>query len=323
MKYGIIGTGWIAESFIEGARLLCNADITSVYSRTEEKGNAFAERNNIPYVYTSLEEFSKADFEAVYIASPNLLHFSQSVMMLNAGKNVICEKPITVYPYELEECIKLADKKNLIYLEAIMYMHSPNREKLREAVKNIGTITSAHIDFSQLSSKYAAYKRGETPNIFNPELATGCLMDLGIYCYYPVIDLFGMPDRITADASFLRTGSDGSGTAVLNYGDKLITLTYSKTGQNNSGSNIYGDLGTINANSISKLTDITLTDNSGNTVVICPDMPKAEIMGYEALEFEKFISDPGDSKYKLCKEMSMKVSSLMEEIRILSGIQFK
>ena len=322
MKYGIIGTGWIAESFIEGARLITGAEISAVYSRTAEKGNAFAKKNNIPLVYTDLDEFSKGDFEAVYIASPNACHAPQSIKMMEAGKNVICEKPIAVSPEQLKECQKIAEKTGRIYMEAIMYMHTPNREKLREALNRIGTISSIHFDFSQLSSKYAAYKRGETPNIFNPKLATGGLMDLGIYCIYPAIDLFGIPQKITADAVFLKTGSDGSGSGTFNYGDKLLTFTYSKTGQDYAGSFIYGDGGTIEIESISKVINAKLIDNSGNSEIICPYMSKAEVMGFEAKEFEEFIHGENPDKYALSSKIALQVSEAMEEIRSLAGIKF-
>lgn len=323
MKYGVIGTGWIAESFIEGAREASNAEFTAVYSRTMEKGSAFADKNNIRNVYTSLSDMLNTDIEAVYIASPNAKHYEQTKMCLLCGKHVICEKPITVTPEELQECIKIADDNNLVYIEAIMYMHTPDRESLKNALDKIGVITSAHFDFSQLSSKYAAYKRGEIPNIFNPALATGSLMDLGVYCAYPAIDIFGVPDSIVSSASFLETGADGSGSAIFNYGDKLVTLTYSKTGQDYAGSCIYGDEGTIEIESISKMINIYLTDNKGNKSLVCGEREKEEIMGFEALEFERFIQNPCDIKYAECKRISLEVSKAMEKIRSISGIKFK
>lgn len=323
MRYGIIGTGWIAESFIEGARLVCGADIAAVYSRTSEKGGAFAERNNIPAVYTDINEFAAGDFDAVYLASPNRFHYLQSKLMLESGKNVICEKPITVEPEELEELQALAEKKRLIYMEAIMYMHNPGREIFRNAIEKLGKITSAHFDFSQLSSKYPAYKRGELPNIFNPSLATGCLMDLGIYCVYPAVDLWGMPDKITACSAFMESGADGSGAASLIYGDKVITLTYSKLGQDHSGSAVYGDEGTLTVESISKLTFINSIDNSGVKTELLSDVPKPELMGNEAKEFEAFIAEPEHPKYTLSSKTALQVSRLMKQIRDLSGIKFE
>ena len=156
MRYGVIGTGWIAKSFIDGARMLCNSDFAAVYSRTQESGGRFARENNIPTVYTDINKFAKGDFDAVYIASPNRLHYEQSKLMLENGKHVICEKPITVEPEELEELQVLAKKNGLIYIEAIMYMFNPARDLLKDAIAKIGRLTSVHFDFSQLSSKYPA-----------------------------------------------------------------------------------------------------------------------------------------------------------------------
>ena len=323
MRYGVIGTGWIAKSYIDGARLLTNSEFSAVYSRTEESGNKFAKENGIEKVYTDINEFAKGDFDAVYIASPNRLHYEQSKLMLENGKHVICEKPITVEPEELIELQTLAEEKKLIHIEAIMYMFNPARELLKEAVSKIGKITSVHFDFSQLSSKYPAYAAGELPNIFNPALATGCLMDLGIYCVYPALDLWGMPEKTTACAHFMESGADGSGNAALLYTDKLVNLTYSKLGQDRLGSQIFGDNGTITIESISKLTNIKLIDKSGNATEIIGDVKKEKLMGYEAVAFEKFISEPHNEYYTSVKERALETSRLMKEIRNICGIKFK
>lgn len=323
MRYGVIGTGWIAKSFIDGAREVCGSEFAAVYSRTAESGNKFAAENKIEKVYTDINEFANGDFEAVYIASPNRLHYEQSKLMLQSGKHVICEKPITVEPEELEELQTLADEKKLIYVEAIMYMFNPARDLLKDALGKIGKITSAHFDFSQLSSKYPAYQKGELPNIFNPALATGCLMDLGIYCVYPALDLFGLPEKITACAHFMESGADGSGTAGLLYPDKLITFTYSKLGQDRLGSQIFGDEGTIKIESISKLINMSITAKNGDIQEIIGDVPKEKLMGYEALGFERFIADPSDEYYQVTRQRALQVSQVMKQIRDICGIEFR
>ncbi len=323
MRYGVIGTGWIAKSFIDGARMLCGAEFVAVYSRTKENGNKFAENNGITAVYTNLEDFANGDFDAVYIASPNGLHYFQSKRMLESGKHVICEKPITVEPEELSELQNLAEEKGLIYIEAIMYMFNPARDLLKDALNKIGKITSVHLDFSQLSSKYPAYIRGELPNIFNPALATGCLMDLGVYCVYPALDIFGLPKKITACAHFMESGADGSGSSAFLYDDKLVNLTYSKLGQDRLGSQFFGDKGTVTVESISKLTNIKLIDNDGNITEIIGDVIKEKLMGYEAQGFEKFIKNPTDPYYQAVKERALQTSKAMKEIRDIAGIEFK
>lgn len=323
IKFGVIGTGWIADEFVKGALLVPDLEFSAVYSRTEEKGKAFSEPFGGARVYTDINDFAKSDIDAVYIASPNSLHYSQSKLMLESGKHVLCEKPITVTPDEFRELCALAAEKHLVYTEAIMYLHLPMRKVLLESAGKIGKITSAHFDFSQLSSKYAALKRGEVPNIFNPRFATGCLMDLGIYCIYPVLELFGTPDKITASSGFLNTGADGYGTAIFDYADKQVTLTYSKVGQDRCGSMICGDEGTITMPSVSQLTEMSLYKNNGEKIPLSDDVEKHILMFYEAEHFAEYIKSGAESEgYAYCNGMIEKVSEIMLEIRQKAGIKF-
>ncbi len=323
IKYGVIGSGWIAEEFVMGAQTVDGLEFAAMYSRTKEKGEEFAKKFGCNMVYTDLEEFAKSDIDAVYIASPNVFHYEQSKLMLENKKHVLCEKPITVTPDELSELFTLAQKNNLIYTEAIMMMHSPLKNLIKNALGKIGKITTAHFDFSQLSSKYKALKNGENPNIFNPEMKTGCLRDLGIYCYYPAVEFFGIPEKISASAGFIETGADGYGTAVLDYPDKQVTLTYSKIGQDYLGSQIFGDKGTISIESISKLTNAKIHFADGKTENITDDTEKKILMAYEAENFYKFITDFEKNKeeYFYINNIISEVNKLMFEVKNICGIK--
>lgn len=324
VKFAVIGTGWIAESFVEGTKLVDGLEFSAVYSRSKEKGESFAKPFGGAEVFDNIDNLAKSDVDAVYIASPNSLHYEQSKLMLENGKHVICEKPVTVEPEEFRELRALAQSKNLVYMEAIMYMHLPARAVLRKAIESLGEITTAHFDFSQLSSKYPALKRGELPNIFNPEFATGCLMDLGIYCVYPALDLFGEPKKITSTAGFLSTGADGYGTTVFDYDDKQVTLTFSKVGQSRFGSQIFGDNGTLVTPSISKLTDISYFDNNGNETALTGDTEKHVLMSYEAQSFYNYITTP-ETRQELesINDLTLAVSKTMKVIREKTGIRFE
>lgn len=325
MKLAVIGTGWIVQSFIDGLEFAPELELYAVYSRTKEKGREFARRNGIDRVFTSLEELAASPVECVYIASPNALHYEQSKKMLEAKKHVICEKPITVTPQELCELYRIADENSVIYIEAIMYMHCPARQVLREAIKEIGKIRAVHFDFSQYSSKYPAYKNGELPNIFNPKMATGSLMDLGIYCVYPTVDLFGEPQETAAMASFLESGADAATSAVLRCGDTIVTLTSCKTGQDHSGSQIIGELGSIKIGSVSKLTDMELVLNSGESRPLCGDTEKKMLMGNEAVTFSRLIKSPEENReqYEELRTAALAVSRTMQNIRTAAGINFE
>lgn len=323
VKFAVIGTGWIAEEFVKGTELVEGLKFSAVYSRSKEKGKAFAEPFGGAEVFDDINALAKSDVDAVYIASPNSLHYEQSKLMLQNGKHVICEKPITVEPEEFEELRALAQEKGLVYMEAIMYMHLPARKTLKKALENLGEITTAHFDFSQLSSKYPALKRGDLPNIFNPKFATGCLMDLGIYCVYPALDLFGEPKKITSTAGFLSTGADGYGTTVFDYEDKQVTLTFSKVGQSRFGSQIFGDNGTISTPSISKLVNVSYFDNDGNETALTPDTEKHVLMSYEAQSFYNYIINPeAKQELEIINGLTLAVSKAMKIIREKTGTKF-
>ena len=199
-----------------------------------------------------------------------------------------------------------------------MYMHSPARETLKKAVKAIGEIRRANIDFSQLSSKYPALKRGELPNIFNPEMKTGALNDLGIYCVNPVVDLFGEPKSIIPYQQFLHTGADGCGSAVFVYEDKTVTITYSKVGQSRGVSQIMGALGTIAIGSISQTDNIYMYDNKGEKTELVPDIDKKYHMGNEAKSALEFIKNPSGEKLRECQDMNIRVLRCMEKMRVIN-----
>ena len=318
VKYSVIGTSWITNSFIQGAELVENLILDGVYSRNAQKGKEFAESTGAKRVFESFDALLQSDTDLVYVASPNSCHYEQCKALLENKKNVICEKPVTITLSQFEELCAIADENNCVYFEAIMYMHSPARETLRKAVSEIGNIRSASIDFSQLSSKYAALKRGELPNIFNPVMQTGALNDLGIYCVYPVVDLFGEPLEIIPVQHFLSTGADGCGSAVFKYSDKLVTITYSKVGQSRSSSQIMGDEGTVTIGSISQTDNIYIYKNNGEKTELVPDIDKKYHMGNEAKSAYSFIKDMKGYEhfYKECREINKKVLRCMEKMRV-------
>jgi predicted dehydrogenase len=317
IKISVIGTSWITEAFLSAVVLNKGFILDAVLSRTRERGNDFAAKNGLTRTFTLLGDLCDSDTDCVYVASPNLLHYEQCKALLLSGKHIICEKPISVSLKEYSELVNIAQNNSLIFIEAIMYMHTPSRTALRQAVTKIGIIYSAHFDYSQLSSKYRALLQGKNPNIFNPSLKTGSLNDLGVYCVYPALDLFSYPEKITAKHHRISTGADGCGSSLFEYTDKLVTITYSKVGQSRGVSQIIGDKGTITIESISQLTGISLFDNKGRKTIISRDMTKTQLMGYEAQIFYNFITNPDKNNERLleCVKQAENVVRAMEEMR--------
>ena len=158
MNYAVIGTGWIAESYIRGTQLAENINLTAVYSRTAEKGLEFGSKFSCTNIYTDLNEFAKAEeFDSVYIASPNVFHYRQSKLMLENGKNVICEKPAAVTPEQLTELFELAESKGLIFTEAMMMAYNPVSLKIKEDLNNDSIVDVE--DLAKLSLKYSYTKK--------------------------------------------------------------------------------------------------------------------------------------------------------------------
>ena len=218
LNLSVIGTSGITEKFLSAARKTGRFKFHTVYSRTAEKGRAFAEKQGFEGFCTDINALAKdSATNAVYIASPNSCHFAQSKLFLQNGKHVFCEKPIVTKAAEYDELLSLADKSGLIYAEAIMSRHFKGREKLLEGLSQIGNISVARINCCQRSSRYDAFMAGEHMNIFDMSLCAGTLMDLGVYCVYAAVDMFGMPKNIKACASFFENGADKSGSAIFEY----------------------------------------------------------------------------------------------------------
>lgn len=324
MTFGVIGTSWITEAFLQGARMLPDFTCEAVFSRSRQRGQDFAKKNGIARAVTSMEELAASPIDAVYVASPNVCHYDHCKYLLRQGKHVLCEKPLTVTLEQAKELYALAQSQNLIFMEAIMMMHHPARKLVEEALPGLGQIRYAKMEFCQFSSKYPALARGEIPNIFNPDLCTGALMDLGIYCVYPAVCWFGLPQSVMSAAQFLSTGADALGSAILSYPHMQCVLTYNKTGQSYGVSEIMGDLGTMTIGSISQLADIAVHYHDGKTQTLYSNQSKAQLMRNEAETFVRLISHPREheEEYAYLRDMSLNALNLLIQIRRQSGITF-
>lgn len=323
IKYATIGTSFIAEQFVTGANATGKLQLGAVYSRKIDTGYAFAQKFGCKKVYTSLEDLANdSEIDAVYVASPNVFHSAQSEFLLNAGKHIICEKPITTSAAEYLRLKALADSKGLIYIEAIIPIYNPSRNRIKAALGEIGNICMAKIDYCQRSSRYDRFKNGEHVNIFDMSLHAGTLMDLGVYCVYAAVDLFGMPKNIKASANFLNNGADGSGIAIFEYDDFSAALTYSKTGQSVAPTEIVGDDGSIIMETAVYYQDAYLVKD-GKKMPLYNNVTKETLMGYEALAFCDFICGERLDHYRQNSDICFMVHSCMDKIKSEAKIVYK
>lgn len=323
MKFGTVGTSWICKAMTNAMARSEECEWWAAYSREISRAQIFASDGIV--CFDSLEEMANcADIDAVYLASPNVCHFEQCRLFLEHGKHVLCEKPMTVTLEQTKELLALAESKGLLLMEAIMNVHVPQYRFLETALGKIGKITSAHLDFSQLSSKYGQLKAGELPNIFNPAMGTGCLMDLGVYNVNLAVRLFGVPKNIKASATFLESGADAAGSAILEYADKIVTLTYSKVAQSAACSQILGDKGAVTVESITRLQGIRLHTSEGDRILYGWDKAHEDSMLPELDTFCRIAKDPKRyaQAFTLYRRLMLDTAEVMDRIRRESGIVF-
>lgn len=219
IRLGTIGSGFIVNNILDAVQQVEGIGCVAVYSRTEEKGQELAQKYEVEKVYTDMDQFlADEEINCVYVASPNLLHYEQTKRALLAGKHVLCEKPFCTKIEQAKELVALAKEKGLFLMEAVPTTYLPNYSVLKDSVSKIGKIKLVQGNFSQYSSRYDAFLRGELPNVFNPEFAGGCLMDINFYNVYLNVALFGKPKTAVYYPNLAEDVKiDTSGVLIMQY----------------------------------------------------------------------------------------------------------
>ena len=129
---------------------------------------------------------------------------------------------------EVKAMIDAAKKNNVLLMEAMRLTVLPNFLKVKENLHKIGKVRRYFASYCQYSSRYDKYKEGIVLNAFKRELSNGSLMDIGVYCIHPMINLFGMPNKIVSESMLLESGVDGQGSALFSYEGASGVVMYSK-----------------------------------------------------------------------------------------------
>jgi D-xylose 1-dehydrogenase (NADP+, D-xylono-1,5-lactone-forming) len=217
VRWGILGTGDINDRFLAGARLSDAVDILAVGSRTPSRAAVFAERHAIPRVHGSYEELlADPEVEAIYNALPNTLHHEWTLRSLAAGKHVLCEKPYSRRPADVDEAFDAADRAGLVLAEAFMWRHHPQVRQLVESLPAIGPLQAIRATFSYVQS-------GDADIRLRPDLDGGSLLDVGCYCVSGCRVLAGEePDLVFGIATPGPGGVDLRFTGVLHFPSGVV-----------------------------------------------------------------------------------------------------
>ena len=327
LKIGIIGTNFISDDFCAAAAQVPGAELSAVYSRKQETGDAFAARHGIPQVYTDYDEFLDSGLDAVYVASPNFAHCAQTLKALNHKKHVLCEKVMAVNEQEVRSMIDCARQNNVVLLEAMRPDFDPAYDLIEQNLPRIGKLRRATFEFCQYSSRYDSFREGIIQNAFNPELGNAAVMDIGVYCIHSLVRLFGAPKNVKAFSTKLSNGFDGSGIVLMEYEDMTAEAVYSKIAVSVTPSVLQGEDGSIMIDYISKPESVSLRLResardtlTGGTIEKLPYTPAKNNMIFEIQEFLKLIEKKEvDHKYL---KYSLGTIRVLDEVRRQTGIRF-
>lgn len=331
IRFGVVGTNFITDWVIAGARQDERFELAAVCSRKQDTADAFAARHQIPHTFTSLEEMAQSPLiDAVYIASPNFLHAEQSILCMKHGKHVLCEKPFASNAKEAKEMIEASRKYNVTLMEAMKPTLTPNFLSVREHLKRIGTIRRYFSCYCQYSSRYDKYKEGVVLNAFKPELSNGAMMDIGIYTVYPMVVLFGRPRKIEATGIVLSSGADGQGAVNFMYDDMNATVLYSKIANSSLPTEIQGEDGNIVLDRINIIGNATfvprLAAASGKGAAAEPEdisiLSDKDEYYYEVAEFINLLLAGKRESAINSHEHSLITLEIIDEVRRQLGIVF-
>lgn len=326
LNFGIIGTNWITESFIKCAQASQQWKLAAVYSRSEDTARSFADKFSVKTVYTSIDSLVQdSNLDAVYIASPNSLHYSQAKTILQGKKHVILEKPATSTTAELDDLFAVAKSNGVFLIEAYRHINEINYKVLHRALfeqKRLGTLFGASFNFSSYSSRYNNVLAGETPNIFSLDFSGGALVDVGVYPVAFTVALFGKPKSQTYVPYICATGVDAGGFILLQYDNFGVQINQSKCFQSFAPSEIYGENGTISLNAVADIASVKFWDRKTKQSEELAEKKVDLNLQEEAEEFARIINQKDHDAAAKLEQLSKDILSVTTDLRRQNGITY-
>jgi predicted dehydrogenase len=318
-RWGILATGWIADAFVSDLKLLPQADLVAVGSRSPDAAQAFAGKHEIPRAYGSWADLAAdPDLDVIYVATPHSAHHAASTLCLEAGKAVLCEKPITLDRAGAEDLAATARERGLFLMEGMWTRTLPAVKRMRELVAEgaIGEVTAVHADFA-IGGPFPA-----THRLRAKELGGGALLDLGVYPVTFAHMFLGVPDRIAALATLSPEGVDENTGMVFGYPSGAVaTLHCGIVGTSQSSASVVGTDGRI-------VISEGFFHTAGFTLVRGDEaeqvsLPKRGIgLGYEAEEVMACLAAGRTESDAVPLSTTLAVMGIMDEVRAQIGVSY-
>lgn len=319
-KWGILGTGGIARAFARDLSFLNNHIVAAVGSRTKVGAEEFSMEFPGCTAHGSYEELvTDPNIDAIYVATPHPMHFTHTVLALNAGKPVLCEKPFSINAAESRKMIEASIENNVALLEAMWMRFLPHIFTVRKILASgiLGEIISVTADHGQRLADQGI------PRLIEPSLAGGALLDLGIYPVSFAHMVLGVPESIQAEAVMTEKGVDASTSMLFTYksGAQAI-LTTTMIAQTPCRAVISGLNGWLEI-------DRTFYNPAGmrvhlfdGTTTEYPSDYQGHGLREQAIEFEKIVRSGRYESEHLTHKHTLEIMELMDEIRNKIGLKY-
>ncbi len=243
LNFGILGAGKIANRFTDAFRYVEGAAVLAAASRDQQKAQAFADKHQIKKAYGSYHDLiHDPEVDIVYVATPHPFHHEHTLLCLNGGKAVLCEKPMAMNLTQTKEMTDTARKKNLFLMEGMWSRFFPSLLKAQELIASgaIGQIQYVHADFG-----FSAPVNLEG-RVYNMALGGGAQLDVGVYPLFLVLCLLGKPVEIKAMSTKASTGADATTSAELKFASGAIGHIFSSiVADSPKDAHIVGDKGRL------------------------------------------------------------------------------
>lgn len=318
LRWAILGAGKIARAFATDFQYLNNASLVAIASRDTDRATAFAKEFSIPQVISYEALFSDPAIDAVYIATPHNFHFEQAKRAIEAGKAVLCEKPITVNEIECRNLIDLAKKKQVFLMEAMWSYFIPALEVARNWIQQgkIGELKLIKADFCFPSET-------NVQRLWDPALAGGALLDIGIYpIAFANYFMDKLPDSILASAQLSSTGVDERTGINLEYGTTSAHLYTSIVNKGTNTGYLFGTKGYIKLPSFWRSVTIERYSNEDEVLETYSDGRTTRGFHFEMQHATDCIKAGFIESPVMSFEQSIRLQVIMGEVRRQIALRF-
>ncbi|MBA4743811.1 MAG: Gfo/Idh/MocA family oxidoreductase [Muricauda sp.] len=319
IRWGIVGPGKIARKFVSDLMLVDDAEIAAVASRSLERAEAFANEYNVQHTFGSYDAlFRSGTVDVVYIATPHNFHKELSVKALENGIGVLCEKPMGVNRAEVVEQVDASKQNNAFLMEAMWSRFNPSIKKVKQLVDEgvVGDLKYIHADFA-----FYGLDRDLDSRLLNPDLASGSILDIGIYPIFLSYLLLGMPDDIMAASKFHENGTELQTSMIFDYKEAQSILYSGLTSDSKMEAEISGSKGQLFLKPRwHEADEYTLAkDDKTNKF----SLPLTGIgYYYEILEVHKCLRENKIESDLWSHQNSLDLSELLDKVREKSGVSF-